>query len=330
MAFTGRTALSRQRPSVLTLVRNLFRAGLSALAGGLFILALRRVHTWKTLRRQRQAEALWRQHVDFKEVQACILTTEHLADLGRIEKRTLFVKPITEIFKNDYILETVLKAANKSVEQQDPFLVIQLSQEEKWHVLNTCLNHLGTLFAPYHVFFNEARRVESYYKSAWYCFTLTCAQTEASGRWFITPMKPVGENDDSGSLRIRLIMMNEQELRDMASGLIEPPARGFFNGRHESRWKICMRFAELFERQLIPDTRQQNTGCSPALKGVRSNASLWSPPGAQDSLQEQHDSWREDNSILRLHVPFPSNARHQLSPKAKSEECVSRDVVLYE
>ena len=30
-------------------------------------------------------------------------------------------------------------------------------------------------------------------RSAWYVFTLTCAQTEASGRWFITPLKPVGK-----------------------------------------------------------------------------------------------------------------------------------------
>ena len=161
---------------------------------------------------------------------AILLTTEHLKSLGRVEKRTLFVKPITEVFKNEFVLANVLSTAEKAVEKNEPFLVTQMSQEDKWHVLTTCTNQLSSCFAPYHVFFNEARRVESYYQSAWYVFTLTCAQTEASGRWFITPLKPVGK-DDVGMLRIRIVMMNEQELREIASGAIEPPSFGFFNGR---------------------------------------------------------------------------------------------------
>ena len=146
-----------------------------------------------------------------------------------MEKRTLFVKPITEVFKNEFVLANVLSTAEKAVAKNEPFLVTQMSQEDKWHVLTTCTNHLSSCFAPYHVFFNEARRVESYYQSAWYVFTLTCAQTEESGRWFITPLKPVGK-DDVGMLRIRIVMMNEQELREIASGAIEPPSFGFFNG----------------------------------------------------------------------------------------------------
>lgn len=149
--------------------------------------------------------------------QAVLLTTEHLKSLGRVEKRTLFVKPIAEVFRNEFVLANVLRTAEMAVAKNEPFLVTQLSQEDKWRLLTTCSNHLSSCFAPYHVFFNEARRVESYYQSAWYVFTLTCAQTEASGRWFITPLKPVGK-DDVGMLRIRIVMMNEQELREIASG----------------------------------------------------------------------------------------------------------------
>lgn len=149
--------------------------------------------------------------------QAVLLTTEHLKSLGRVEKRTLFVKPIAEVFRNEFVLANVLRTAEMAVAKNEPFLATQLSQEEKWRLLTTCSNHLSSCFAPYHVFFNEARRVESYYQSAWYVFTLTCAQTEASGRWFITPLKPVGK-DDVGMLRIRIVMMNEQELREIASG----------------------------------------------------------------------------------------------------------------
>lgn len=155
--------------------------------------------------------------IDFTLSQAVLLTTEHLKSLGRVEKRTLFVKPIAEVFRNEFLLANVLRTAETAVVKNEPFLATQLSQEDKWHVLTTCSNHISSCFAPYHVFFNEARRVESYYQSAWYVFTLTCAQTEASGRWFITPLKPVGK-DDVGMLRIRIVMMNEQELREIASG----------------------------------------------------------------------------------------------------------------
>merc|ERR1719401_2199646 len=184
--------------------------------GAVLATAIRRLFDRWPLLRNRSAESLWRRHVDFSVVQACILTTEHLESLGRVEKRTLFVKPIAEVFRNEYLLSRVLETAEKSAESGDPILATHLTAEDKWHVLTTCTNHISSCFAPYHLFFNEARRVESNYKSAWYCFTLTCAQTAASGRWFITPFKPVSV-DDMGAMRIRIVLMNEQELRDIAA-----------------------------------------------------------------------------------------------------------------
>ncbi|CAK9027663.1 Uncharacterized protein SCF082_LOCUS18022 [Durusdinium trenchii] len=286
--------------------------------------------------RRQQAESLWRRHVDLSVVQAVLLTTEHLKSLGRVEKRTLFVKPIAEVFRNEFVLANVLESAETAVSQNEPFLVTQMSQEDKWHVLTTCTNHISSLFAPYHVFFNEARRVESYYQSAWYVFTLTCAQTEASGRWFITPLKPVGKND-VGMLRIRIVMMNEQELREIASGAIEPPSFGFFNGRHESRWNTCQRFAELFERQLTKVSGTSDVGDAewgPNLCGrlstqkkKGSNAMLSSMADANSSLNPQ-----EENCILRIHVPFPAGKgqMEKSESQRRLEECVSKDVVLFE
>eukprot|EP00931_Biecheleriopsis_adriatica_P064604 TRINITY_DN39358_c0_g1_i1.p1 TRINITY_DN39358_c0_g1~~TRINITY_DN39358_c0_g1_i1.p1 ORF type:complete len:364 (-),score=72.95 TRINITY_DN39358_c0_g1_i1:50-1087(-) len=345
MATLGSTVARRRQPAALLLavVRALFsRTVLTMLAGGVLASLIRLLQDLRRRAQKQKAESLWRRHVDFSVVQACILTTEHLQSLGRVEKRTLFVKPISEVFRNEYILASVLETAEKAAALNEPFMVAQMCQEDKWHVLNTCSNHLSSCFAPYHVFFNEARRVESYYKSAWYCFTLTCAQTEASGRWFITPFKPVGK-DDVGMLRIRIVMMNEQELREVASGSIEPPSFGFFNGRHESRWNVCQRFAALFERQLnrvAGDGDVQKAEWGANLCGRTSSHSkhkkvasypLLTSLGPEPAAVPEYEA--EDNSILRIHVPFPASRElaDKEEPSSRSrEDNVSKDVVLFE
>ena len=82
-----------------------FRILLHALAGGALTKIVELlVKTWL---RRRRGELEWREAVDFTEVQACILSTEHLATLGRVEKRTLFVKPLAKLFQNDYIRQKV-------------------------------------------------------------------------------------------------------------------------------------------------------------------------------------------------------------------------------
>ena len=150
---------------------------------------------------------------------------------------------------NTFAVEQLLEAAKKTT-KENPVVTKFLDKDDKWQVLNICTNQISSLFAPYHIFFNEARRCASYYRSAWYCFTLTCTRNEAAGRYFITPFKPVPGKDDIGALRIRVVMVNEQELRDIASGAIQPPSWGFFNDRHRERWAILKAFSELFESQL--------------------------------------------------------------------------------
>lgn len=311
------------------------RPWLSMVLGGLLATLLRRLYDW--LLRRQQGRLHWRRHIDLCDLQACIMSTEHLGALGRVEKRTLFVKPLAEVFTNQFILSRVLEAAERAAASGDPMLIPQLSQEDRWHVLNTCTNHLSACFAPYHVFFNEARRAQSMYKSAWYCFTLTCHQTAASGRWFITPLKPV-DVGDVGVLRIRIVLMNEQELREIVSGAIEPPSFGFFNGRHESRWRVCQRFADLFGSQLQRVTGSSDVNgdwgrnlCGRMSQGVKrrttSNPSLMGTP----SRDRKADP--DENSILRMHVPFPAitAGEHDEDRRQVSlEDNVSKDVVLFE
>mmetsp|Transcript_87513 Transcript_87513/g.144858 ORF Transcript_87513/g.144858 Transcript_87513/m.144858 type:complete len:350 (+) Transcript_87513:86-1135(+) len=310
-----------------------YRSLQSMLIGGLLVTGIRQLYEWWL--RRRKGKMNWQRHIDFSEVQACILSTEHLHSLGRVEKRTLFVKDIKTVFRNDYILSQVLEAAERVGASSDSMLLPELSAEDKWHVLNVCTNHLSACFAPYHVFFNEARRVESVYKSAWYCFTITCHQTTAHGRWFITPYKPVGV-DDVGSLRIRIVLMNEQELREIAGGDQEPPAT-FFNGRHESRWRVCERFADLFQRQLrrVAGSSDVNADWGKNLCGRMSKKER-----SMETLHRFNETapeyTAEDNCILRLHVPFPSAMSINLSGDGKDlftprlEDSVSKDVVLFE
>jgi hypothetical protein len=138
--------------------------------------------------------AEWESREDMMTIQAALLSAEHVHELGRIEKRTLFAKPINEVFSNEHIKERVLDAATKT-SPDHPIVPVFLSDDEKWHVLNTCTNHISSCFAPYHIFFNEGRKNDSYYRSAWYAFTMTC-QRSGKGRFIVTPNTPVTAESD--------------------------------------------------------------------------------------------------------------------------------------
>jgi hypothetical protein len=272
------------------------------------------------------------------------MSTERFEELGRIEKRTLFIKSIGEVFKNEYIRERVIEAAQTVSESGEAFFMKLMEDEEKWDVLTECQHHISSLFAPYHIFFNEANRTQSYYHSAWYCFTLTCFQTEGNGRFFVTPMKPVSRSSDTGMMRIRIVLVSEKELRDIASGAIEPPASGFFSSRHAGRWQVLAQFANLFARQL---ERRDDAVTSPRTArstspwtrhgGMLRNPSAGSgfrmpPQDSRESVEQERNSLRpEDNQFLRIHIPFPS-VKHQPDPHdaRKWNQIGAQDVVLFE
>ena len=274
----------------------------------------------------------WDAHVDFGQIQACLLSTEHLGELGRIEKRTLQVKDLETFFGNNtYVVEKLLAAAKRSIGENNPILTQYLESTDKWHILNACTNMISSLFAPYHVFFNEARRYPSNYRSAWYCFTLTCTRTASQGRYFITPFKPAA--GDIGALRIRIVLVNEQELRDICAGEIAPPVWGFFNDRHKERWQSLKAFSELFELQLkkvsnsnaidgqLPDWGANLCG------RIGANNKLKPPNPSQQAMEAMKQGLQagianEDNCFLRIHIPFPGSGGQK--------ETRSKDVVLFE
>jgi len=302
--------------------------------------------------KQKSEFASWSSHVDMAYLQCCVMSTEHIS-LGRVEKRTLFTKKLSDVFPNIEMRKKVLEAAEKCSEDQ-PILSIFLGQDDKWPILNTCTNAISELFAPYHVFFNEARRHPSYYQSSWYCFTLTCQRTSGGGRFFITPYKSVPDAADIGILRIRVMMMNEQELRQVACGEIEAP-QTFFNGRHLGRFTVVQRFADLFMKQLETVTGQRqvanwglnfcgrlskkNKGFSHEKSSNDSssmNRGSSSVLGTDEEEQEEETErkeevvqWEpEDNCFLRIHVPFPCGTKGNTSIPTSETKC--QDVVLYE
>lgn len=278
----------------------------------------------------------WDSHVDMSYIQTCVMSTEHL-ELGRVEKRTLATHKLVDLFPNAEMRQRVLEAAGRCSEEQ-PMLTQFLEHEHKWHILNTCTNSVSQLFAPYHVFFNEARRHPSYYQSSWYCFTLTCQRTAGSGRFFITPYKPVTEKDDVGVLRIRIVMMNECELRQVACGEIEPPS-AFFNARHEGRYKVIQRFSDMFLRQLETVTGQRQVanwgpnfcGRLSKKKFTHQQVSDEKANGTEmangDDVEDDSQNWDpEINCFLRIHVPFPCGQKS--IGQSPIDKC--HDVVLYE
>jgi len=251
--------------------------------------------------------------MDLGQIQACLLSSEHLQELGRVEKRTLLVKDLNQFFgNNSFVVNKLLLAASKT-STAEPILTTFLENDDKWHILVSCMNQISSLFAPYHVFFNQARRCQSYYRSAWYCFTLTCNRSQGHGRFFITPYKPVVAEDD-GAHRIRIIMVNEHELRDISTGVISPPSWGFFNDRHKYRWELMKRFSQLFERQLLNVTGGTDWGANlcgrlvhrrASNPGSRKNPSVQAQAAAAKGAKQEYEG--EDNCFLRIHIPFPAS-----------------------
>merc|ERR1719382_278391 len=104
-------------------------------------------------RKQMRDRVRWYAHDDLETVQACLLTSVNLGNCGRIEKRTVMTKKISEIFTNEYVREMVLDAASKTTEE-NPFVCSYLRVEDRWNVLVKVQNRLSGIFGPYHLFSN--------------------------------------------------------------------------------------------------------------------------------------------------------------------------------
>mmetsp|Transcript_52679 Transcript_52679/g.83585 ORF Transcript_52679/g.83585 Transcript_52679/m.83585 type:complete len:317 (-) Transcript_52679:81-1031(-) len=291
----------------------------------LLTLLLQRI--WQRVQTRRKAleDALnWNARVDLENVQACLLTAVNLEKCGRIEKRTIMTKKLSEIFSNDYVRNMVLEAAEKTT-AENPLVCSHLRMEDRWAVLSAAQNHVSSIFGPYHLFANQV----SSYESSWYVLTLIGVRT-GGGRFFITPHHRLKTND-VGVLRIRIVLVNEQEIRRICSGDIAE-TQELFSERHRHRWEIMKRFAEMFEKQLSRVTRNpvgtldvRNQSWGNDLCGTfkrKHDPKVYEKLEVEQGDEETNEEKLETNNFLRIHIPVPL--------LKETKHVGPQDVVLYE
>eukprot|EP01066_Platyproteum_vivax_P001708 Platyproteum_vivax@DN12161_c0_g1_i1.p1 len=202
----------------------------------------------------------WKKHQDYLNwkqrnctgaISACLYTIENLEELNRVEKRCLFEKNMGDIFMYPAAILDVIQAAGKCTKDElsDPALMKHIHPVDRWHVLNGVLNQLSSLVAPHHFFFDQRfRNARIHYSSSWYCFTIMCQRQGGVGRFFVTPSCALPTEYDRQNIKIRIVVVEEQVLRDIHMGVLIEPAK-FFNSRHANRWQIIKRTAQLYGKQ---------------------------------------------------------------------------------
>mmetsp|Transcript_106044 Transcript_106044/g.204081 ORF Transcript_106044/g.204081 Transcript_106044/m.204081 type:complete len:446 (-) Transcript_106044:76-1413(-) len=286
---------SPSKPAVLRRLLSVMSRGPAALFMRnpvLLLLALRVIEAlFSWLRHRRRLFVGWQRvicntnEIDTELIQGCLLSTEHLLELGRIEKRTLFSRPLLEVLGgNEYLRRELLRAAQTCRQRSRNCLVTRwLRADEKYHVLQDCLNAVSSLFGPNFVHFNALGGDKSeQFKSTWYCLTVTTPtrpekrqsvpQRRLSSRFnelcVPSPNNTCTFTDMNRTPRatLRVVLVNESELRRIADGKLRQPGWGFFNTRHAERYRMLEDFARNFQKQLVrtsPDRKSQNDERNP-------------------------------------------------------------------
>jgi len=109
---------------------------------------------------------------------------------------------------------------------------------------------------------------QSLFKSTWYCLTIMMpTRDNRSLQKDRRTLKSGAKSDvqESGGLKtlcftdmtrqpratLRVVLVNESELRRVADGKLRPPTHGFFNERHAERFRMMTDLARNFQKQLI-------------------------------------------------------------------------------
>jgi hypothetical protein len=119
---------------------------------------------------------------------------------------------------------------------------------------------MSSLFGANYVHCNALTTEEArtLFRSTWYCITcmMPTRQTKRSGSKdsiSTSPDQTITFTDMSRTPRptLRIVMVNESELRRVADGKNDVPAYGFFNTRHAERYRMLSDFANTFQMQLL-------------------------------------------------------------------------------
>lgn len=237
--------------------------------------------------------------VDGDVIQGCILSTEHLLSLGRVEKRTLFCKSLLEVMGgNDYLVQEILKAAEECGQRSSNCMVMRwMPPDERYHALQSCLNIISSLFGAQYVHFNALDGENTnLFKSTWYVLTVTlpCRPQNASN-W--TKSESQAAQPDSTCTftdmtrkprsALRLTIINESELRRIADDKLRPPKWGFFNERHAERYRMLVDIARNFQTQLMRHPSDNKSGVS--------SRSPFTSEGVHAAEQQQKDGSHKES-----------------------------------
>lgn len=196
-------------------------------------------------------------------VQGCLLTAENLLNLGRVEKRTLFQVSARKLLaKNEHLLGMLTDAAQRCHERSHNCLVTRwLPANERYHILQASVNAMSSLFGPQYVHQNAlGESGAELFKSTWYCVTImtpTRAENHLPSEQKVSQTTQSLEtctfSDMTRTPRptIRICIVHESEIRAIADGKLQPPSWGFFNSRHQERYRMLCDFSRNFQQQLI-------------------------------------------------------------------------------
>jgi len=278
--------------------------------------------------------------VDSQYIQCCLMSMENLPTLGRVEKRTLFVRPLMDVLcGNRYLAHELLKAASECRKSASNCMVTKwLKPDERYHVLQASLNAVSSIFGPNYVHFNAVEGdTFNLFKSTWYCL---CVMTPSK--------KPDGDDDDDDveaptmstmvyssfvdetrrpPATLRIVLVNESDLRRVADSKLRPPSSGFFNKRHELRYGILVDFARNFQLQLIrtPSRASQMASRSP-FTSAKAHKHVEEPDGgfmkrvrSQPDFADEVDSGNLScSSVEHCDKPKRSTSGRAILMKSKS------------
>eukprot|EP00927_Polykrikos_kofoidii_P041164 TRINITY_DN35084_c0_g1_i1.p1 TRINITY_DN35084_c0_g1~~TRINITY_DN35084_c0_g1_i1.p1 ORF type:complete len:475 (+),score=56.73 TRINITY_DN35084_c0_g1_i1:121-1425(+) len=191
--------------------------------------------------------------LDSTMIHGCLVSAENLVSLGRVEQRTLFKRPMREVFGgNQYLIDKIIKVARECRRIGHSSMVVRrLDQDERYLALQGCLNAMSSLFGANYVHLNALDgEIKNLFKMTWYCLTITlpahreCESGKDSTCTFTDMAQTPGAT-------LRAMIVNETELRRIADGKLKPPNWGFFNGRHEERYGLLVDLAKNFKWQLL-------------------------------------------------------------------------------
>jgi len=183
-----------------------------------------------------------------------------------VEKRTLFQKPLAEVLGgNRYLVHELLRTATLCRQRGRNCLVMRLlGPDEKYEILQDCLNTVSSLFGQNFVHFNAlGDNSSNSFKSTWYCLTVmtpTRPEKPEPRRPLRYGELPASDKSETCTFTdmtrmpratLRIVLVNETELRRIADGKLRPPSWGFFNSRHAERYRMLTDFAANFQKQLL-------------------------------------------------------------------------------